>query len=136
MYSVMIIRFCPILFFLLLCACGGPDEGIYQGKIGDKKKVEVRINQDGEVVLAGYWQEAIKGIHEHGTYQGQDMDALVFEGPAHKKFKMRLLYQEDGNDLIIRAVQSRTFGPGARYLPTEEDSVFNPPPRLTRQGGD
>ena len=34
------------------------------------------------------------------------MDAMVFEGPVSKKFKLRILYEEDQNGLIIRAIQS------------------------------
>ena len=63
-----------------------------------------------------------------GPIKGEDMGALVFEGPASKKFKLRILYQEQGNELIIRAIQSRTYGPGARYISTEEKSVFTPSP--------
>ena len=64
--------------------------------------------------------------------KGEDMDALVFEGPASKKFKLRILYHEEENELIIRAIQSRNYGPGARYVSTEEESVFDPPPRLLK----
>jgi hypothetical protein len=118
---------------LYICAtgCSGPEEGLYSGKIGNKRRVEIRVSSDGEIKLAGYWQEELIGRHERGTLKGEDMDALVFEGPANKKFKLRFLYEEDGNDLVIQAVQSRTYGPGARYVSTEEDSVFDPPPRLT-----
>ncbi len=132
MCESMIFRFLASIFAILLFGCGGPDEGIYSGKIGDKKKVEIRVNQDGEVVLDGYWKEALEVTHEPGTYKGEDMGALVFEGPASKKFKLRILYQEQGNELIIRAIQSRTYGPGARYISTEEKSAFTPPPRLRR----
>jgi hypothetical protein len=121
---------------LYICAtgCSGPEEGLYSGKIGNKRRVEIRVSPD-EIKLSGYWQEELTGRHEHGTLKGEDMDALVFEGPANKKFKLRFLYEEDGNDLVIRAVQSRTYGPGARYVSTEKDSVFDPPPRLTLFAG-
>ena len=121
---------------LSICAtgCSGPEEGLYSGKIGNKRRVEIRVSTD-EIKLSGYWQEELTGRHEHGTLKGEDMDALVFEGPANKKFKLRFLYEEDGNDLVIRAVQSRTYGPGARYVSTEEDSVFDPPPRLAFSSG-
>jgi hypothetical protein len=121
---------------LYICAtgCSGPEEGLYSGKIGNKRRVEIRVSPD-EIKLSGYWQEELTGRHEHGTLKGEDMDALVFEGPANKKFKLRFLYEEDGNDLVIRAVQSRIYGPGARYVSTEEDSVFDPPPRLTLFAG-
>ena len=97
--------------------------------------MEIRVSPDGEIKLSGYWKEELTGSHERGTLKGKDMDALVFEGPADKKFKLRFLYEEDGNDLVIRAVQSRTYGPGARYVSTEEDSVFDPPPRLALSSG-
>ena len=120
---------------LLTLGCSGPEEGLYTGKIGNKRRVEVRVNPDGEVTLNGYWREELTGNHERGTLKGKDMDALVFEGPANKKFKLRFLYEEDANDLVIMAIQSRNFGPGARYIKTEEDSVFDPPPRLTLLSG-
>jgi hypothetical protein len=94
--------------------------------------VEIRVTPDDEVILDGYWQEPLKGGHQKGTLKGEDMDALVFEGPASKKFKLRILYQEEENELIIRAIQSRNYGPGARYVSTEEESVFDPPPRLLK----
>ena len=121
-----------LIYLLGICGCGGPDEGIYTGKIGKKRKVEIRVSPDDEVILDGYWQEPLKGGHQRGTLKGEDMDALVFEGPASKKFKLRILYQEEENELIIRAIQSRNYGPGARYVPTEEESVFDPPPRLLK----
>ena len=131
--------FTPLILgaVLYICAtsCSGPEEGVYNGKIGNKSRVEIRVSPDGEIKLSGYWQEELTGSHERGTLKGKDIDALVFEGPADKKFKLRLLYEEDGNDLIIRAVQSRTYGPGARYVSTEEDAVFDPPPRLTLFAG-
>ena len=121
-----------VIFLWAISGCGGPDEGIYTGKIGKKRKVEIRVSPDDEVVLDGYWQEPLKGEHQRGTLKGEDMDAFVFEGPASKKFKLRILYQEEENELIIRAIQSRNYGPGTRYVSTEEDSVFDPPPRLLR----
>ena len=123
-----------VILFFCATGCSGPEEGLYSGKIGNKRRVEIRVSTD-EIKLSGYWQEELTGRHEHGTLKGEDMDALVFEGPANKKFKLRFLYEEDGNDLVIQAVQSRTYGPGARYLSTEEDSVFDPPPRLTLFAG-
>lgn len=130
-----LIQTVPVLLLLCALGCAGPDEGVYTGEIGNKKKVKVGVEPDGVVHLDGYWQERLSGVHEKGSLQGKDMDALVFEGPASKKFKLRMLYQEEGDALIIRAIQSRTYGPGARYLPTEKDSVFDPPPRLIRQAG-
>ena len=124
-----------VIAALLTLGCSGPEEGKYTGKISNKHRVEVIVSSDGEVTLNGYWQEKLTGKHERGTLKGEDMDALVFEGPTGKKFKLRILYQTDGDDLIIRAIQSRTFGPGARYVPTEDDSVFTPPPRLTMMTG-
>ena len=122
-----------LIYLLGICGCGGPDEGIYTGKIGKKRKVEIRVTPDDEVILDGYWQEPLKGEHQRGSLKGEDMDALVFEGPASKKFKLRILYQEEENELIIRAIQSRNYGPGARYVSTEEESVFDPPPRLLKR---
>lgn len=125
-----------IWLLILICTtfgCGGPDDGIYQGKIGNKQNVIIRVESDGTILLDGYWKETLSGKHERGSLQGEDMDALVFEGPAKKKFKLRILYQTEGDDMIIRTIQSRIFGPGARYVPTESDAVFSPPPRLNRQ---
>jgi hypothetical protein len=124
-----------VILFFCATGCSGPEEGLYSGKIGNKSRVEIKVSPDGEVTLNGYWQEELSGRHERGTLKGEDMNALVFEGPADKKFKLRFLYEEDGNDLVIRAVQSRTYGPGARYVSTEKDSVFDPPPRLTLFAG-
>lgn len=122
-----------LAFCLLGClGCSGPEEGVYTGKIGKKKAVTIRIKADGLVELEGYWKEPLQGGHESGSLRGKDMDALVFEGPASKKFKLRFLYEKDGDSLIIRAIHSRTYGPGARYIPTEEDSALNPAPRLSR----
>ena len=124
--------------FLLVCCllvflgCSGPEEGVYTGKIGNKKEVTIRIKTDGLVELEGYWKQPLQGSHESGSLRGKDMDALVFEGPESKKFKLRFLYEKDEDSLIIRAIHSRTYGPGARYIPTEEDSALNPAPRLSR----
>ena len=127
---------CTTIFWLVqlfvLFGCGAPDEGTYSGTIGSKQ-VTVEVRPDGEIVLNGYWQRALTGSYERGTFQGKDMKALVFEGPADKKFKLRILYEEEGEEWVIYAVQSRTYGPGARYVSTEEDSVFSPPPRLSPQ---
>lgn len=123
----------PVLGFLLLTGCGGvPEEGIYIGTIGKKNEVVLTVNRDESIKLEGYWREPLLGRHEQGSLKGENMDAMVFEGPAIKKFKLRILYEEDQNGLIIRAIQSRTYGPGARYLSTEEEGVFSPPPRLSR----
>ena len=46
-----------LIYLLGICGCGGPDEGIYTGKIGKKRKVEIRVSPDDEVILDGYWQE-------------------------------------------------------------------------------
>ena len=91
------------------------------------------MKPNGEIVLNGYWQRPLSGSYERGTFHGKDMKALVFEGPEDKKFKLRILYEEEGDDWVVYAVQSRTYGPGARYVSTEEDSVFSPPPRLSQQ---
>ena len=122
---------CFVLVFILW-GCGAPDEGTYSGKIGSKQ-VTIEVRPDGEIVLNGYWQKTLTGSYERGTFQGRDMQALVFEGPEDKKFKLRILYEEEGEEWVIYAVQSRTYGPGARYVSTEEDSVFSPPPRLSPQ---
>jgi len=122
-----------LAFCLLGClGCSGPEEGVYTGKIGNKKEVIIRIKTDGLVELEGYWKQPLQGGHERGSLRGKDMDALVFEGPESKKFKLRFLYEKDEDSLIIRAIHSRTYGPGARYIPTEEDSALNPAPRLSR----
>jgi len=119
------------LCWLAGCA-GGPEEGTYTGAIGKKDQIVLTINPDGSARLEGYWQESLTGTHERGSLKGQNMDALVFEGPESKKFKLRILYVEDDNGLIIHAIHSRNYGPGARYVPTEKDGVFSPPPRLTK----
>ena len=122
-----------LAFCLLGClGCSGPEEGVYIGKIGNKKEVTIRINTDGLVELEGYWKQPLQGGHERGSLKGKDMDALVFEGPESKKFKLRFLYEKDEDSLIIRAIHSRTYGPGARYISTEEESALNPAPRLSR----
>ena len=95
----------------------------------------MRVDKSGEISLDGYWQQTLRGRHERGSLKGEDLDALVFEGPKEKNFKLRILYEEDSSGLIIRAIQSRTYGPGARYVPTEKDGVFDPPPHLDRVGG-
>lgn len=118
---------------LLGClGCSGPEEGVYTGKIGKKKEVTIRIKTDGLVELEGYWKQPLQGGHDQGSLRGKDMDALVFEGPESKKFKLRFLYEKDEDSLIIRAIHSRTYGPGARYISTEEESALNPAPRLSR----
>jgi hypothetical protein len=123
-----------LLFFCLLgfLGCSGPEEGVYTGKIGTKKAVTIRIKTDGLVELEGYWKQPLQGGHDKGSLKGKDMHALVFEGPVGKKFKLRFLYEMEGESLVIRAIHSRTYGPGARYIPTEEDSALNPAPRLSR----
>ena len=124
-----------ILWFVsvfILLGCGAPEEGIYSGTIGSKQ-VTIQVKPDGEIMLNGYWQKPLTGTYDRGTFQGKDMKALVFEGPEDKKFKLRILYEEEGQEWVVYAVQSRTYGPGARYVSTEEDSVFSPPPRLSPQ---
>jgi len=126
-----------ISFLLASCllgclGCSGPEEGVYTGKIGNKKEVTIRIKTDGLVELEGYWKQPLQGGHDQGSLRGKDMDALVFEGPESKKFKLRFLYEKDEDSLIIRAIHSRTYGPGARYISTEEESALNPAPRLSR----
>jgi hypothetical protein len=116
--------------------CGGPDEGIYTGVIGSKKNIRLFVGSDGIIELEGYWRENLVGRHEKGSLKGKNMDALVFEGPKEKNFKLRFLYEEKGREMVIRAIQSRTYGPGSRYVPTEKDSVFDPPPRLSLLGQD
>ncbi len=118
------------LCVLVLAGCPGPEEGIYEGRIGTKRQVSLSVAADGQAELRGYWQETLHGSYERGSLRGEDMEALVFEGPESKKFKLRILYQEADGCMIIRGIQSRAFGPGARYLPTEKESVFDPPPRL------
>ena len=125
--AVLLLALC----WLAGCA-GGPEEGTYTGAIGKKDQIVLTINPDGSARLEGYWQESLTGTHERGSLKGQNMDALVFEGPESKKFKLRFLYEEDDNGLIIQAIHSRNYGPGARYVPTEKDGVFSPPPRLTK----
>ena len=122
---------CFVVAFIFF-GCGAPDVGIYSGKIGSKQ-VTVEVKPNGKIVLNGYWQRPLTGSYERGTFQGKDMKALVFEGPEDKKFKLRILYEEEGDDWVVYAVQSRNYGPGARYVSTEEDSVFSPPPRLSPQ---
>ena len=120
--------------FLILgfMGCSRLEEGTYQGRIGSKNKVTVRVYPEGIIEVEGYWRDKLAGSRERGTFRGRDVDALVFEGPEDRRFKLRFLYEEEDGGLIILSIQSRTFGPGARYLPTEEDSVFDPPPRLIR----
>jgi len=119
------------VFLIIMTGCGGPDEGIYSGVIGSKKNIRLFVGSDGIIELEGYWRENLIGRHEKGSLKGKNMDALVFEGPKEKNFKLRFLYEKEGGDMIIRAIQSRTYGPGSRYVPTEKDSVFDTPPRLS-----
>ena len=119
------------ILLIALTGCGGPDEGIYSGVIGSKKNIRLFVGSDGIIELEGYWRENLIGRHEKGSLKGKNMDALVFEGPKEKNFKLRFLYEKDGKEMVIRAIQSRTYGPGSRYVPTEKDSVFDPPPRLS-----
>ena len=119
------------VFLIIMNGCGGPDEGIYSGVIGSKKNIRLFVGSDGIIELEGYWRENLVGRHEKGSLKGKNMEALVFEGPKEKNFKLRFLYEKDGKEMVIRAIQSRTYGPGSRYVPTEKDSVFDPPPRLS-----
>jgi len=132
MSSPSIVSFLLVFCLFGFLGCAGPEEGIYIGKIGNKKEVTIRIKTDGLVELEGYWKQPLQGGHERGSLRGNDMDALVFEGPESKKFKLRFLYEKDEDSLIIRAIHSRTYGPGARYISTEEESALNPAPRLSR----
>ena len=117
---------------LAMFGCAALDEGQYSGRIGKKREVTLRILPDSTVELEGYWQEPLQGTQETGNLKDKTYDALVFLGPEDKKFKLRFIYEKDGEDLVILAIHSRTFGPGARYAPTEPDSLFTNPPRLTR----
>ena len=132
MSSLSIVSFLLVFCLFGFLGCAGPEEGIYIGKIGNKKEVTIRIKTDGLVELEGYWKQPLQGGHDQGSLRGKDMDALVFEGPESKKFKLRFLYEKDEDSLIIRAIHSRTYGPGARYISTEEESALNPAPRLSR----
>ena len=132
MSSLSIVSFLLVFCLFGCLGCSGPEEGVYTGKIGNKKEVIIRIKTDGLVELEGYWKQPLQGGHERGSLRGKDMDALVFEGPESKKFKLRFLYEKDEDSLIIRAIHSRTYGPGARYISTEEESALNPAPRLSR----
>jgi hypothetical protein len=134
MFDPRSIRIFWIFLVFILFGCGAPDEGTYTGKIGSKQ-VTITVTPLGEIILKGYWQKTLTGFYERGTFQGMDMKALVFEGPEDKKFKLRILYEKEGEDWVVYAVQSRTYGPGARYVSTEEDSVFSPRPRLSPQPG-
>ena len=132
MSSPSIVSFLLVFCLFGFLGCSGPEEGVYIGKIGNKKEVTIRIKTDGLVELEGYWKQPLQGGHDQGSLRGKDMDALVFEGPESKKFKLRFLYEKDEDSLIIRAIHSRTYGPGARYISTEEESALNPAPRLSR----
>ena len=132
MSSPSTITFLLVFGLLGFLGCAEPEEGVYTGKIGKKEEVTIRIKTDGLVELEGYWKQPLQGGHDQGSLKGKDMDALIFEGPVGKKFKLRFLYENDGDSLIIRAIHSRTYGPGARYISTEDDSALNPAPRLSR----
>lgn len=133
-------RFSFLRFFSLLgliCwsmfGCSNPQEGTYCGNVGSKKNVSLSISANGTVELNGYWSETLVGRHERASLKGENVDAFVFDGPANKKFKLRILHRKSDDYLSILAIQSRSYGPGTRYAPTEEDSVFEPPPRLVRR---
>ena len=132
MSSPSIVSFLLVFCLLGFLGCAEPEEGVYTGKIGKKEEVTIRIKTEGLVELEGYWKQPLQGGHVQGSLKGKDMDALVFEGPESKKFKLRFLYEKDEDSLIIRAIHSRTYGPGARYISTEEESALNPAPRLSR----
>ena len=132
MSSPSIVSFLLVFCLFGFLGCSGPEEGVYTGKIGNKKEVTIRIKTDGLVELEWYWKQPLQGGHDQGSLRGKDIDALVFEGPESKKFKLRFLYEKDEDSLIIRAIHSRTYGPGARYISTEEESALKPAPRLSR----
>ena len=99
-----------LAFCLLGClGCSGPEEGVYTGKIGNKKEVTIRIKTDGLVELEGYWKQPLQGGHDQGSLRGKDMDALVFEGPESKKFKLRFLYASPLCDTPLRLRITRKF---------------------------
>lgn len=113
------------LWLVFAAGCGGGDlEGLYQGTIGTKNKVVLDFSSDESIGLRGYWSQELQGEFAQSNLRGKTVDSIVFLGPESKPFKLRICYKEREDYLEILAIHSRTFGPGARYLPTEEDSAF------------
>ena len=110
------------LFFL---GCGGTGlEGEYLGKIGQKSNVAIRFFDGTEAEIQGYWNQTLKGTYQKSSIKGENVDSIVFLGPSDKPFKLRVCYQANEDHIEILAIHSRIFGPGARYIQTESESVF------------
>ena len=115
-------------FFLLLATwgCGGSGlEGEYFGRVGDKREVSMIFAEGEDVELRGYWPEPLKGTYEQASLRGESVDSVVFWGPEEKKFKLRIMYVIESENLRILGIHSRAIGPGARYIATEPDSSFS-----------
>jgi hypothetical protein len=121
----LISRFLLILSTVFLSGCGGTGlEGEYLGKIGQKNNVTIRFFDGTEAEIKGYWNQTLKGSHKKSSIKGENVDSIVFLGPSDKPFKLRVCYQANEGHIEILAIHSRVFGPGARYIQTESDSVF------------
>ena len=115
------------LFILLaIWGCGGSGlDGEYIGRIGDKKEVSMIFADGGDVELRGYWTQPLKGSYEQASLRGESVDSVVFWGPEDKKFKLRIMYVIESENLRILGIHSRAIGPGSRYISTEPDSSFS-----------
>jgi hypothetical protein len=121
----LISRFLLLLTTLFSFGCGGTGlEGEYLGKIGQKSNVTIRFFDGTEAEIQGYWNQNLKGTYKKSSIKGEHVDSIVFLGPSEKPFKLRVCYQAIEDHIEILAIHSRVFGPGARYIQTESDSVF------------
>ena len=117
---------CSLFILLAIWGCGGSGlDGEYIGRIGDKKEVSMIFADGGDVELRGYWTQPLKGSYEQASLRGESVDSVVFWGPEDKKFKLRIIYVIESENLRILGIHSRAIGPGSRYISTEPDSSFS-----------
>tara|TARA_B100000212_G_C27153748_1_gene438649 strand:- start:111 stop:518 length:408 start_codon:yes stop_codon:yes gene_type:complete len=117
---------CSLFILLAIWGCGGSGlDGEYIGRIGDKKEVSMIFADGGDVELRGYWTQPLKGSYEQASLRGESVDSVVFWGPEDKKFKLRIMYVIESENLRILGIHSRAIGPGSRYISTEPDSSFS-----------
>ena len=117
---------CSLFILLAIWGCGGSGlDGEYIGRIGDKKEVSMIFADGGDVELRGYWTQPLKGSYEKASLRGESVDSVVFWGPEDKKFKLRIMYVIESENLRILGIHSRAIGPGSRYISTEPDSSFS-----------
>ena len=78
MSSPSIVSFLLVFCLFGFLGCAGPEEGIYIGKIGNKKEVTIRIKTDGLVELEGYWKQPLQGGHDQGSLKRQGYGCTCF----------------------------------------------------------